>query len=504
MLIKKKTSIYVIVERAHLKTQDQPPRGFVVVQSIPAEFGTLGRSEYFKIILPQALAAELTRTASDESGEADAAGDEGEEGQSQPSVGSPSVLHAALAEQASKKQSPQEKLLAELTAQSAAPALPAPHAQMCSSLVAIYPMGEPVKLLGQHGKSSDATLRKRNDGLLEQLKLLGNQRHLLRPFQTADSRESSESSENQAVKTSQTIKTIAQALLPLRQHHPHFRAVIDLFETTATAAAINDHPFKPPPVLMLGAPGIGKTHFTQDLARVLGMPLHRIAYDSGVTNSELMGSAQYWGNTHPGKLFSELCLGAIANPIFILEEIDKAADHGSTQGVGRNALNALHTLLEPSSSANVTDLSTNMSFDASHVVWLATANEARGIIPTVLSRFAVFHILPPIGEDAWLVATHLARSVTERLRCDKLAGTLVTALAVLSPREQRKALEQACMRATAAGRRAVQAADLPPGLLDEELHSERVKAPKAGDKQPYLALHPKSGKASQALPSWIH
>ena len=477
-IMKNNTSTYRLVDRTFLKKEDQAPDGFEVVQT---GGGGFGRNDSFKLMLPSALAADLTRPAADDAGdklEEDAVPYSSRHGANADDAG-----RGALPTPPLKQRTPEEKLLDALTAQDAAPLLPVQYAHACNSLVPIYAVGEPVKLLSQRNKSSDNALRRRNDELIEQFKVLGNQRYLLRPMQPKGLRDPNDAQACR-VWNAQATEAITWAFGPLRDHHPHFRGVIDLFETTAKAAALNDYPMKPPPVLMLGAPGIGKTHFAQELARVLEMPLHRVAYDSGVTNSELMGSAQYWGNTHPGKLFNTLCLGVIANPIFILEEIDKAAEHGGSYGAGRNALNSLHTLLEPSSSGCVTDLSTDISFDASHVVWLATANEARGIMPTILSRFTVFHILPPIGEDAWRVATHLARGVTERLGCEKLDRTILTALAVLSPREQRKALEQACAQATAAGRRAVKAADLPPGLLDDEL----ADAPGAGGKQP-LWLH---------------
>ena len=461
IVMKNNANAYRLVQRSSLKKEDRAPSGFDVVQTGDSGFG---RHDGFKLMLPSVLALDLTKPAPE-----DVDHEDEEECVSALSSGrSADMAESVPLAILPRKRTPDEKLLDELTAQDVAPELPAQYAHTRHSLVPIYSVNEPVKLLGQRSKSSDNVLRKRNDELIEQLKALGHQRYLLLPLQPVEPGNPKDAQAHR-VWQAQAIQAITWAFGPLRDHHPHFRGVIDLFETTAKAATIQGHPVKPPPVLMLGAPGIGKTHFAQDLAQLLQMPLHRIAYDSGVTNSELMGSAQYWGNTHPGQLFNTLCLDVIANPIFILEEIDKAAEHGSGHGGGRNALNSLHSLLEPSSSSCVTDLSTGMTFDASHVVWLATANEAKGIMPTILSRFTVFHILPPLGEDAWRVASHLAKTVTERLGCEKLDRTLVTALAVLSPREQRKALEQACAQAMAAGRRIVQAADLPLGLLDDEL-----------------------------------
>jgi ATP-dependent Lon protease len=73
----------------------------------------------------------------------------------------------------------------------------------------------------------------------------------------------------------------------------------------------------------VGEPGIGKTHFAQGLAKALSAPLSIQRLDSGLTETLLLGSDKRWGNSQPGLLFELLVLGAVVNPIIVLDEIDK-------------------------------------------------------------------------------------------------------------------------------------------------------------------------------------
>ena len=132
---------------------------------------------------------------------------------------------------------------------------------------------------------------------------------------------------------------------------------------------------------------LGKTHFAQALAACMSVPLVRLSFDTGLTNSELVGSDQHWSNTHHGKLFDQLCLHPIANPLFLLDELDKASMHYGMKG--QSSIAALHTCLEPTSASAVLDISVGFTMDVSHTVWLAAANQADLIPQSIRSRFTL-------------------------------------------------------------------------------------------------------------------
>ena len=257
----------------------------------------------------------------------------------------------------------------------------------------------------------------------------------------------------------------------LLERFPHFAEVIRIYRTSAKAGFARGKPMAPPPILMLGVPGLGKTHFAQALAACMGLPFVKLAYDSGLTNSELVGSHQHWSNTHHGQLFEHLCLHQVANPVFLLDEIDKAALHYGSKG--QSALAALHTCLEPTSSSAVRDISLGVTMDASHVIWLATANYAAQVPQTIRSRFTEVTIRPPVDpEQMYQLNRHICKAVVEPLGVQMPNSVIRTSLAVLSPREQRKHLQSACQVALAHDRDQLQEGDFAPGVI-EPMHEGR-------------------------------
>ena len=66
----------------------------------------------------------------------------------------------------------------------------------------------------------------------------------------------------------------------------------------------------------------------------------------------MLGSERRWSSMQPGILFDLVCLGTHANPIVILDEIDKGGSQRQW-----DPLAPLHTLLEPSTASKVRDIS---------------------------------------------------------------------------------------------------------------------------------------------------
>jgi len=84
-----------------------------------------------------------------------------------------------------------------------------------------------------------------------------------------------------------------------------------------------------PPMLLLGPPGVGKTHFASELATILQAPMQTVSFASATNGSALSGSSVFWSNSSPGRLAECLAWGPAgqdpaANPLIVLDEIDKA------------------------------------------------------------------------------------------------------------------------------------------------------------------------------------
>jgi len=298
-----------------------------------------------------------------------------------------------------------------------------------------------------------------------------------------------------------------EAILALQQDHPHFGEVIQFVanhvalqkmcfgaanaETgqapakgkkaragkgASNRAGVNPEaadPAKPPvrlpPLLLYGPPGVGKTHFCESLATVLGVPVRRHPMDQAETSGALLGSDAVWGNSRYGLVFDLLGLGEYANPLVILDELDKAQTMGKTSGGFSSPTGVLHSLLEPVSAAQVRDISLDLELDASQIAWIATANYPWWVPATLRSRFKEFFIMPPDAEQA----IQLSRSVVKNAL--KAAGfqvgepdrRIVVALAHLSAREIFQATVMAAGRAAVQGSAVLSLEHLPAALLAE-------------------------------------
>lgn len=269
----------------------------------------------------------------------------------------------------------------------------------------------------------------------------------------------------------------------LREQMPHFSEVVDFLRDHLVLAAHCHNGSRLPPVLLGGEPGIGKTHFAHLLAELLGTAIHRVSFDKAVTGPTLTGSERRWSNTTYGLVFEAVCLGKHANPVIVLDEIDKAETRQ-----GWNALSPLHSLLEPATARRSKDISLDFEFDCSEVTWIATANSLTRIPHSLLSRFQVFHVERPDARAALTATRWVVQAVFDDLDLHnfKRPGNFVAVrLAHLTAREVQQATRKAIARAVADGRHSVTLADLPDGLGHDDGTGSRTP----GDAQTKEWLH---------------
>jgi ATP-dependent Lon protease len=251
-----------------------------------------------------------------------------------------------------------------------------------------------------------------------------------------------------------------EALDALYRECPNFAPVVDDLRKQLALAISGNQPVSFTPILLLGEPGLGKTHFAKRLAEVLGTGFEFVSMSSLTAGWILSGTSSQWANARPGKVAEALVNGEFANPLILLDEIDKAGGDSRYDPLG-----ALYGLLEPVTAKRFRDEFIDLEIDASHILWIATANDAGAIPEPILSRMNVYEIGRPDTEGSRAIGVGIYRELLARhgWKFDpEPRADVLERLATLPPRAMRKALVDAMGTAKLAGRDHVEPADLAP------------------------------------------
>lgn len=251
------------------------------------------------------------------------------------------------------------------------------------------------------------------------------------------------------------------AMAHLYEELPNFGAVLDDVKRQLALCQDSRDALEITPMLLLGPPGIGKTHFARELAQLLGTGLGFISMGSLTAGWVLSGASSQWKGARPGKVFETLVDGQYANPVMVVDEIDKARGEHAYDPLG-----ALYSLLEHDTAGHFTDEFAEVAIDASQVIWVATANDERSIPEPILNRMNVFEVQAPDADAARAIALRLYGSIRSRhdwgQRFDELPSEAVLErLGSMAPREMRRAWMTGFGNARLAGRSAIELADLP-------------------------------------------
>lgn len=176
---------------------------------------------------------------------------------------------------------------------------------------------------------------------------------------------------------------------------PHFSEVVNFLRKTLMVKRYGvGHMCWNRPILLDGPAGIGKTTFVHALAEILGLPFRKISLSSASNAFDLTGLSNGFNTGKPGIITDLVLNNGFANPLVMLDEIEKTA-RKDTHDPSR----ALYDLLEPSNSRNFVDEYLELSFDASHVNYIATSNERNKLDTPILDRMEVIEVRSPTIDE---------------------------------------------------------------------------------------------------------
>src|SRR5260221_13601551 len=261
-----------------------------------------------------------------------------------------------------------------------------------------------------------------------------------------------------AVKPSAT--TEMESLL---EERPTFTAVLEDIRKPLALCGDSNASIELPPMLLLGEPGIGKTHFARKLAHLLGTGFGFVPMSSLTAGWVLSGASSQWKNAKPGKVFDTFLNGEYANPVIVVDELDKASSDGQYDPLG-----ALYELLEIQTATRFVDEFVELPIDASGAVWLATANDAARIPDPLVHRLTVYEIEPPDEAGSLRIPDSIYSQVRNahdwgRQFPQAPSPATLEKLAGLAPREMRRTIQSAFGNAKLAGRSEVGPDDVQPG-----------------------------------------